>query len=366
MGEHRSNGWRQCCIGTDATLRQAMEAIDQSSMQLALIVGDHLYLKGLITDGDIRRAILRGVSLDAPVYDVMRIDPMVFRLQDSRDYVIRHMQKQKINHAPLLDTADRVLDLYSLNDLLSKQARSNPVLLMAGGLGTRLRPLTEHVPKPLLKVGNMPILETILTSFIENGFSHFYLAVNYKSEMIESYFGDGSRWDVEIEYLQEEKRLGTAGALSLLPKDLQEPIIVMNGDLLTKVDFGEFLDCHMEQSSVATMGVREYSWQVPYGVVELEGNRISRIEEKPVHRCYVNAGMYVLSPEAVHRVPAEEYLDMPDLFRGIVAEKKKTAVYPIRDYWMDIGQMDDFRQAQGEYEDVFGEHGDASVKDGSS
>ena len=361
-GEQRINGWQKCCVGMDATLRQAMEAIDRSSMQLALIVGDDLCLKGLITDGDIRRAILRGVSLETMVSDVMRTNPMVFHLQDSRDYVIRRMQKEHISQAPLLDAAGRVTDLYILNDLLSKRVRSNFVLLMAGGLGTRLRPLTEHVPKPLLKVGNMSILETILTSFIENGFSHFYLAVNYKSEMIESYFEDGSRWDVEIEYLHEEKRLGTAGALSLLPKDLQEPIIVMNGDLLTKVDFGEFLDCHMEQSSVATMGVREYSWQVPYGVVELEGSQILRIEEKPVHRCYVNAGMYVLSPEAVHRVPAEEYLDMPDLFRGIVAEKKKTAVYPIRDYWMDIGQMDDFRQAQGDYEDVFGTGSDANVQ----
>ena len=361
-GWRKNNGLQQCCIGTDATLRQAMEAIERSSMQLALVVEDNLCLKGLLTDGDIRRVILRGVSLETMVSDVMRTNPMVFHLQDSRDYVIRHMQKGQISQAPLLDAAGRVTDLYILNDLLSKRARSNFVLLMAGGLGTRLRPLTEHVPKPLLKVGNMPILETILTSFIENGFSHFYLAVNYKSEMIESYFGDGSRWDVEIEYLHERKRLGTAGALSLLPKDLCEPIIVMNGDLLTKVDFGEFLDYHVAEDAVATMGVREYSWQVPYGVVELEGSQISRIEEKPVHHCYVNAGMYVLSPEAVHRVTAEEYLDMPDLFRGIVAEKKKTAVYPIRDYWMDIGQMDDFRQAQGEYDEVFGRGNDANVQ----
>ena len=353
MGWRKKIGWQQCCIGTDATLRQAMEAIDRSSMQLALIVGDDLCLKGLITDGDIRRAILRGVSLETMVSDVMRTNPMVFRSQDSRDYVIRHMQKRKISHAPLLDASNKVIDLYILNELLSKRARSNPVLLMAGGLGTRLRPLTEKIPKPLLKVGNTPILETILTSFIENGFSHFYLAVNYKSEMIESYFGDGSRWDVEIKYLYEKKRLGTAGALSLLPKDMQEPIIVMNGDLLTKVNFGEFLDYHMEQSSVATMGVREYSWQIPYGVIELDGSRILRITEKPVHHCYVNAGIYVLSPEAVYRVSAEEYLDMPELFREIVATGKKSLVYPIRDYWMDIGQMDDFHQAQLDYTEIF-------------
>lgn len=341
----------------DVTLLQVMKTIDRSAMQLALIVEDGNRLKGVITDGDIRRAILKGFALDTPVTDILRANPIVFYSKDSKDYIIRRMKKLQINHAPLLDENGRILDLYTLNELLSKRSRSNAVLLMAGGLGTRLRPLTEHVPKPLLKVGNMPILETILTSFIENGFSNFFLSVNYKADMIESYFGDGSRWDVNIEYLHEKKRLGTAGALYLLPKDLQEPMVVMNGDLLTKVDFGEFLDYHVSEGAVATMGVREYSWQIPYGVIEMDGDQISQITEKPVHHCYVNAGMYVLSPEAVHRVSDEEYLDMPELFRRIVAEKKKTAVYPIRDYWMDIGQMDDFRQAQGEYDEVFGDDG---------
>lgn len=353
---HTNNGWEKCCVKKDATLRQVMEAIDRSSMQMALVVENEFYLKGIVTDGDIRRALLKGFSLDTVVSDIMHTNPIVFHSSNSKNLVIRQMQKQQISHAPLLDDDGRVLELYILNELLSKSSRSNPVLLMAGGLGTRLRPLTEHVPKPLLKVGNTPILETILTSFIENGFSRFYLAVNYKSEMIEAYFGDGSRWDVEIKYLHERKRLGTAGALYLMPKEIQEPVIVMNGDLLTKVDFGEFLDYHVSEAAVATMGVREYSWQIPYGVIELKDGQIAHIKEKPMHHCYVNAGMYVLSPEAVHRVSDEEYLDMPELFRGIVAEKKKTAVYPIRDYWMDIGQMDDFRQAQGEYDEVFGEH----------
>ena len=348
----QDGGWRRCCIGTDADLRQVMEAIDRSAMQLALVVEDGAF-RGLLTDGDIRRAILKGISLDAPATDVMRIDPVVFHPRDSKDYVIRKMRKHQINHAPLLDEDGRIVDLYILNDLLSKKSRSNPVLLMAGGLGTRLRPLTENMPKPLLKVGNMPILETILTGFIENGFSRFFVSVNYKSEMIESYFGDGSRWDVDIKYLHERKRLGTAGALCLLPKELQEPVVVMNGDLLTKVDFGEFLDHHVSEGAAATMGVREYSWQVPYGVIEMEDGQISRITEKPVHRCYVNAGMYVLSPEAIRLVPTEEYLDMPELFRRIMAEGGRTAAYPVRGYWMDIGQMEDFRQAQGDYADVF-------------
>ncbi len=349
------NGWRQCCIGENATIRQAMEAIDSSSIQLALIVDDYLHLKGIVTDGDIRRVVLRGMSIDTPIVDVMNTNPVVFHPEDSRNYVINHMQKRVLRQAPIIDDNGKVLDLYILNDLIFKKRRSNIVLLMAGGLGTRLRPLTEDIPKPLLKVGSKPIIETILLSFVENGFSQFYFSVNYKSEMIEKYFSDGSRWDVNIRYLHEKKRLGTAGSLYLLPKDLNEPIIVMNGDLLTKVDFGEFLDYHVSENAVATMGVREYSWQIPYGVIGIKSNRILSIQEKPVHQCYVNAGMYVLSPEAVQHVSSEKYLDMPDLFRSLIAEGKKTTVYPIRDYWMDIGQMDDFLKAQGEYESVFGE-----------
>ena len=354
------NDWRKCCVDEISSLRHAMEVINAASMQVALIVDEECHLKGILTDGDVRRAILRGESLETPIANIMHTDPLVFFAEDSRSYVIRRMQKNKIHQAPLLDAEGKILELYLLDELLFKERRSNIVLLMAGGLGTRLRPLTSDIPKPLLKVGDKPIMETILMSFIENGFSKFYFAVNYKSEMIEQYFGDGSRWDVEIHYLYEKKRLGTAGALYLLPKNLKEPIIVMNGDLLTKVDFGELLAHHLSENAIATMGVREYSWQIPYGVIGVEKNHILTIQEKPVHHCYVNAGMYVLSPEAVQYVSSEDYLDMPDLFRSLIAEEKKTTVYPIRGYWMDIGQMDDFLQAQGDYAEIFGE-GDSHV-----
>jgi len=229
------------------------------------------------------------------------------------------------------------------------------VVLMAGGLGTRLRPLTAEIPKPLLKVGDKPILETILLSFIECGFHRFALAVNYKSEQIEAYFGDGQNFGAEIEYLHEEKRLGTAGALSLLTEKPTEPVFVMNGDLLTKVDFAEFLDYHQNANVAATMGVREYSWQIPYGVIETENGQITRITEKPTHTCYVNAGLYTLSPAAVALVKSGVYLDMPDLFGELISRREKTTVYPIRDYWLDIGRMDDFRRAQSDYLSVFGE-----------
>ena len=207
----------------------------------------------------------------------------------------------------------------------------------------------------LMKPLSKPILETILENFIDSGFHRFYFSVNYKSEMIEKYFGDGSRFGVEIAYLHENKRMGTAGALYFLPQQPTEPVIVMNGDLLTKVDFGEMVDYHLEQEAVATMGVREYSYQVPYGVIHYDGLKITNIQEKPTQNFYVNAGMYVLSPEAVAHITEEKFFDMPDLFNQLIQEKAKTTVYPVREYWLDIGRIDDFKRAQEDYGEVFSE-----------
>ena len=344
-----------CCVSETADVIKIWESFNRTLLQVALVVNENNQLCGIITDGDIRRALVGGKPLSSTAAEIMNHHPLVFKQGETKDYIIRQMQKRCVYQAPVVDAAGCVIDLYSLKNLLLKENRNNTVVLMAGGLGTRLRPLTAKTPKPLLKIGNKPILETILTGFIENGFHRFFFAVNYKSEQIEAYFGNGEKWDVEINYLHEQKRLGTAGALSLLPERPQEEIIVMNGDLLTKVDFAEFLDYHLQEKSVATMGVREYSWQIPYGVIDMKDDRISGITEKPVQSCYVNAGMYVLSPEAVDKVKIADYLDMPDLFQNLIAEGAKTTVYPIRDYWMDIGRLDDFEQAQNDYLTVFGQ-----------
>ena len=343
-----------CCVARSADVIKIWESFNRSLLQVALVTDDGGKLCGIITDGDIRRALVRGKPLTSTAAEIMNPHPLVFKQGETKDYMIRQMQKRSVYQAPIVDADGCIADVCSLKNLLLKENRSNAVVLMAGGLGTRLRPLTAQTPKPLLKVGNKPILETILTGFIENGFHRFFFAVNYKSEQIEAYFGHGDKWDVEINYLHEPKRLGTAGALSLLPSPPQEEIIVMNGDLLTKVDFADFLDYHRREKASATMGVREYSWQIPYGVVDMAGDRIAGITEKPVQSCYVNAGMYVLSPETVAKVQADSYLDMPDLFQELIAADAKTTIYPIRDYWMDIGRLDDFEQAQNDYLSVFG------------
>ena len=226
---------------------------------------------------------------------------------------------------------------------------------MLGGLGTRLRPLTNEIPKPMLKVGNKPIVETIVDSFKQYGYKNFIFSVNYKKEVIQNYFQTGEAFGVYIDYVEEEKRMGTAGALSLIENRPVEPFFVMNGDLLTQVNFNQLMQFHVEQGAVATMCVREYEYQVPYGVIETNGTDLIAIKEKPIHRSFVNAGIYVLSPEVFEYIPHDMFYDMPTLFDALIAAGKKTSVFPIHEYWLDIGQVDDFQRANEKYKELANE-----------
>ena len=345
--------WKTSVILSKASIRDALQIMDKSALQIVFVVDKEKRLLGVVTDGDVRRSILRGEELSTPVEQIMNDHPITAQQGADRAELLRLMKAKTVRQIPLVDEEKHLVGLVQMEELLYRPQRENAVVLMAGGLGTRLRPLTDKIPKPLLKVGAKPILETILESFLDAGFHRFYFAVNYKSQMIEDYFGDGSRFGAEIKYLHENKRMGTAGALYFLPSIPKEPILVMNGDLLTKVDFGELLDYHIEQGASATMAVREYSYQVPYGVIDFDGERIEAIREKPSYSFFVNAGIYALSPEAVARVDKEEFYDMPQLFNALVEDGEKTTVYPVREYWLDIGRMDDFERAQEEYGEMF-------------
>jgi NDP-sugar pyrophosphorylase family protein len=224
---------------------------------------------------------------------------------------------------------------------------------MVGGLGTRLKPLTDSIPKPMLNVGNKPILETIVEKFAEFGFINIIMCANYKSHIIQDYFGDGSKFGVSIEYILEKKRMGTAGALSLLKEKPTEPFFVMNGDLLTNANFEHLHDYHVSNASAATMCVREYDFQVPYGVVNIANSKILSIEEKPLHKFFVSAGMYMLSPEALEYIPENEFFDMPALFEKLISKKKNILSFPLREYWLDIGRIEEFEKANNEYHGVF-------------
>ena len=310
-------------------------------------------LIGTLTDGDIRRALLRNLPLSQPVADIMTRDPRLAPVGSDDTGLFRMMRALQIRHLPLVDEDGRVVGLRTLEGLLQTPRRPNRVVLMAGGLGARLHPLTRTLPKPMLSVGGKPLLETILETFIDYGFWRFSISLNYLAEIIVGHFGDGSRWGVEIEYLREPARMGTAGSLALLGETPTEPFIVMNGDILTAVDFRQLLNFHLDNQAMATMALHEYTLQVPYGVVEVEDHRLIAITEKPVHHHFINAGIYVLDPRVLDRVPRGTFFDMPDLFQRLIAEGGTTVAFPIREYWLDIGQPQDLQRAETEFPTVF-------------
>ncbi|TCP57850.1 CBS domain protein [Tumebacillus sp. BK434] len=349
--------WRQILIPPSASILRAIETIDQGALQIALITDAAGRLLGTVTDGDVRRGILRGVALDRDVAEIMNTAPITASSQDTQETILATMKQRRLQQIPILDRDGLVIGVQVLADLLRAGQKDNWVVLMAGGLGTRLAPLTNETPKPLLKVGTKPLLETIMQNFIEYGFHKFYLSVNYKAEMIRDYFGDGSRFGVEIRYVHEEKRMGTAGALSLLPERPEETFFVMNGDLLTKVNFQQLLDFHHEHGATGTMCVREYDFQIPYGVVKTDKHRLQGIVEKPVEHFFVNAGIYVLEPECIDLIPQDSFYDMPSLFEQLIGRQSETSVFPIREYWMDIGQIADYERANGEFAEVFLDRG---------
>lgn len=339
--------WRSVLIPPTTAVLEALTRLDSSALQILMVVDQKDKLLGTLTDGDIRRGIIHGVSMDAPVERIMQRSPTTAGPGESRERLLSIMRPLKLRQLPILDGAGRVIGLCTLDDLLTEEPqRDNWVVLMAGGQGQRLRPLTESTPKPLLKVGEKPLLETILEKFLVQNFRKFFISVNYKAEMIREHFGDGSRWGVEIRYIEEDGPLGTAGPLGLLPEVPELPMVVMNGDLLTDINFGAMLDFHREQGALATMGVREYDVQVQFGVVETEHGRITAINEKPVHRFLINGGVYVLSPAALGYVPKGQALDMPQLFNGLAQNGKHTVVFPIFESWLDIGRIEDLQRAR--------------------
>lgn len=347
--------WRSTLLRGTAPLAEAIRIIDASSKQICLIVDDEERLLGTVTDGDVRRAILNAIPLDAPVERVMNRAPTTLPPGHDRDQAMQLMRSKQLHQLPVVDADRRVVGLVLIDDLMQEGQRAdNWVVLMAGGLGSRLRPLTENTPKPMLMVGVKPLLETTLENFVQQGFRRFYVSVNYLADKVKEYFGDGARWGCEIRYLEEKEQLGTAGALSLLPERPQSPLIVMNGDVLTKVNFSHLLDFHREHKAAATMCVREYDFRVPYGVVQLDGARINGLVEKPVHSFFVNAGIYVVDPDLLDVVPRDgRQFHMTHLFEAALAARRETAAFPIREYWIDIGQVDDLARANGDYRGLF-------------
>jgi dTDP-glucose pyrophosphorylase len=340
-------------LTANATIKEALITIDLGAMRIALIVDDKKKLIGTLTDGDIRRGLLNNLSLSDSIESVIFRTPTMCKVTDSKEKILEVALAKNIYQIPIVDDDGVLVGIEEVDTLLKSESRPNRVVLMVGGLGTRLRPLTDHTPKPMLKVGDKPILETIILNFKKHGFTNIILSVSYKAEVIESYFGNGSDFGVHIEYIHEDKRMGTAGALSLMREKLNEAFFVMNGDLLTNLNFETMMEYHLNNHSLATMGVRAYDFQVPYGVVKVEGKDIIGIEEKPTHHFFVSGGVYILDSQVLNLIPNNEYYDMPTLFEKIISKNMKSISFPIREYWMDIGRLEEFKKANDEYHEVF-------------
>ena len=339
--------WKNVILKKSDTINMVVEVLNKESLRIAMIVDEYGRLIGTVTDGDIRRGLIRHVSLDESVIKIMFKNPTVALEKDDKESVLLKMKELDLLQIPIVNSDRKVVGLETLQHLVEGDRLNNPVFLMAGGFGKRLKPLTDNIPKPLLKVGTKPILENILDQFIAAGFHNFYISTHYKSKMIRNHFGDGSDWGVSITYLYEDTPLGTAGGLGLLPKNLIDlPILVMNGDLLTKIDFKELLDFHIKESGDATMCTREYDFQVPYGVIETNGQYACSIVEKPIHKFFVNAGVYVVNPSMLDAIDGVSYLDMPDLLQNKIDSLGQVNIFPVHEYWLDIGQMEQFDQAQ--------------------
>lgn len=337
---------KQYTVTVGDELKKAIEIIDQGSIGIAIVVNSKFQVVGTITDGDVRRALLKGINLSDNLDEVMNKNSIVAGEEYSRKELVALAKKHAINQIPIINDEKELVHIETFHNSLGETSKLNTVILMAGGLGKRLMPLTENTPKPMLVVGDQPILETIIKNCVKYGLKKFIICVNYLSDQVKDHFGDGSNWGIDIEYVDEEKKLGTAGALSLITKEFNEDVIVMNADLLTNVNFDQLLSYHKSEKSYATMCVKEYDFKVPYGVVKANDNVISSIEEKPVHRFFINAGIYVLSASVLTRIESNQYLDMPQLFNKLLEEEKKLVTFPIREYWLDVGLPEDFQKAK--------------------
>lgn len=340
--------WRKISLTEQCTIKEALEILDRGALRIALVVNGNNTLKGVVTDGDIRRGLLKGIDLAQPIAKVMNPTPKVVHPEYSREDAVKIMEDLDILAIPVVCRDEKkVVDLHVLKKSFYSERFDNPVFIMAGGFGARLRPLTDNCPKPMLSVGGRPMLETIILQFKKQGFSNFYLSTHYLPHVIQNHFGDGSKFGVKIEYVHEDTPLGTGGALGLLPDSVPKlPLILINGDVLSKIDFTKLLKFHDLGRATATMCVREYEYQVPYGVIEGEGVRVEKMVEKPIQRFYINAGVYVVNPSVFTSVNKNTKIDMPTLLENEIAVGKAVHKYPIHEYWLDIGQMHDFEKAQ--------------------
>lgn len=352
--------WKKNLVGPEVSIRETIKVIDSSSLQIALVINTRNQLLGTVTDGDVRRALLQNISLDDSVSKIMEKSPSVCRVDQGYDLnpnylkeeIISLMKEKEVHQVPLVDAQGVLLGLEVLDSFLKFESLDNWVLIMAGGLGKRLRPMTNECPKPMLKVGGRPILESIVEKFRLHGFTNLFVSVNFEGDQIKSYFGDGAQFGVKIQYIEEESPYGTAGALALLPEKPAKPMIIMNGDLITSLNFQHLLQFHEEHKKLATMSVCELQLEVPYGVVSLEEQFVINVEEKPRQKFFINGGVYVIEPVLIDCIPKNTHFDMTSLLQLMKEKNEKITAFPVREYWLDVGRNIDFIKANQDFHGI--------------
>lgn len=341
-----SKNWRAALVSRNIAIQQALEVINREALGILFVVNSDMVLEAVVTDGDIRRGLLDGKTLQDKIHEIQNDGPIVSDSLESKDVLIERMVRYGIKAIPVVKHG-KLVNVETLDNLLESENIYSPVFIMAGGFGTRLKPLTDSCPKPMLNVGNKPMLETMINSFKRQGFINFYISTHYLSNIIVDYFEDGSKFGVNIKYVNESEPLGTGGALSLLPPNIERgPIIVINGDILTNIDFSRLLQHHTESKALATMCVRSYDYRIPYGVVCGKDGFVSDFIEKPTYSYNINAGIYVLEPKILAYIENECYADLPDILKSIILKHGKVSMFPIHSYWLDIGRMEDYEKAQ--------------------
>jgi len=339
-------------VGKDSIIRDVMAQADIGRRGIVLVVDEDRCLVSTVTDGDLRRAVLANIDLDSPVSVLLEKKPRVKPITAPHDSdpatMMNILLENKILHLPLVDDGYRVVSIVRLDEFVDPPPLPLQAVIMAGGRGTRLQPLTDNLPKPMLPVGDQPLMEITVKQLKDAGIRQVDVAVHHMPEKITEHFGDGKAYGVDINYVTEDQPLGTAGALGLMDHP-GDTMLVINGDILTQVDYRAMLQFHNENQAELTVAILQYDLQVPYGVIETEGSLVRGLSEKPTFPFFVNGGIYLLEPSAHASIPKEKRSDMTDLIHRLVADGRKVAAFPVREYWLDIGQTSDYQKAQEDF-----------------
>lgn len=341
----------ELCVSPEAPLFEAIGILTRGARKILLVVNQGGRLLGVVTDYDVRKAILDHVELNQPIGTIMKQDPVVARQGINRTELLTLIRNTRCGQIPVVDDNGVVVDIHFIDEYLAepREPMGKLAVIMAGGLGQRLRPMTEHVPKPLLPVAGRPILFVLLDQLISEGFDQVVLTVNYKGDLIRRAIADVPAYAEIVDFIHEDKPLGTAGSLSLLPFRPRNSFAVLNADLLTNISFTEMMRFHDAEKSVVTMATKREKHVIPYGVIDLDGSRVTQIREKPSYTYFVNTGVYIVNPEVLDQIPNNQFHDMPDVVTSLLTQGRRVSSFPVHEYWLDIGNHDHYAQAQKDF-----------------